>query len=199
MDPDASPSSSHGAPHKNTRREAREMALRMLFQIDVGGQPAEEVISSSLEQSVLEGPNREFAESVVRGTLTNKAEIDARIQALTEDWALDRQAAVDRNILRMTSYEILYSPETPVAAVINEAVELAKKYSTNESGRFVNGVLGALARTTPRGGEPVTLPNMDDEPIVLDEPLTEVEGEAPKRSYRVINRPGHRPGGPESE
>ena len=127
------------------------MALRMLFQIDVGGQPADEVITTSLELSVLEGVNRDFAESVVRGTLANLDDIDSHVRALTEDWALERQAAVDRNILRMTSYEILYCPETPVAAVINEAVELAKKYSTNESGRFVNGVLGALARSTPRG------------------------------------------------
>jgi N utilization substance protein B len=186
MDPDSSPSSSHGAPHKNTRREAREMALRMLFQIDVGGQAADEVIITSLEQSVLEGANREFAEAVVRGTLDHLKDIDRRIQELTEDWALDRQAAVDRNILRMTAFEILFPPETPVAAVINEAIELAKKYSTNESGRFVNGVLGALARKSPRGAEPLTNAESPTDLDILDEPL---EGaQPPKRSYRVITR-----------
>lgn len=136
--------------HKNTRREARELALRMLFQLDVGKQPVEEVIEGALAQSVLEGANRKFAEILVRGTLEHLTDIDNSIRALAADWALDRQAAVDRNILRLTSYEVLYMPESPVAAVVNEAVELAKKYSTAESGRFVNGILGALARISPR-------------------------------------------------
>ena len=132
------------------------MALRMLFQIDVGKQPVEEVVSDSLDRSVLEGTNRDFAEDVVRGTITHMAEIDAHLEALATDWAVYRQAAVDRNILRMTAFEILYRQDTPVAAVINEAVELAKKYSTNESGRFVNGVLGGLARSVPRGEDEAT-------------------------------------------
>ena len=140
-------------PHKNTRREARELALRMLFQIDVGKQPTEEVIEGALSQSVLEGSNRQFAEDVVRGVAEHLESIDRRLAELTTEWSAERQAAVDRNILRLTTFEILYRPETPVAAVINEAVELAKKYSTAESGRFVNGVLGALARTCPRGDE----------------------------------------------
>jgi len=136
--------------HKNTRREARELALRMLFQIDVGKQPIDEVISAGLEQSVLEGANREYAEHLVRGCLEKQREIDAALEVHATDWSVDRQAAVDRNILRMTAYEVLYMPETPVAAVINEAIELAKKYSTAESGRFVNGVLGAVARDVKR-------------------------------------------------
>jgi N utilization substance protein B len=127
------------------------MALRMLFQIDVGKQPVDEVVNDALDRSVLEGVNREFAEDVVRGTIAHMAEIDVHLESLATDWAVDRQAAVDRNILRMTAFEILHRPDTPVAAVINEAVELAKKYSTNESGRFVNGVLGGLARSVPRG------------------------------------------------
>lgn len=153
MEPDGSPShnSPHKTEHKNTRREARELVLRMLFQVDVGKQPLDEVVEAALAQSVLEGANRNYAEDVVRGTLANKEQIDSQLEQLASDWAVERQAAVDRNILRMTTYEILYRPDTPVAAVINEAVELAKKYSTAESGRFVNGVLGALARSVPRG------------------------------------------------
>lgn len=153
MEPDGIPSRAnpHKTEHKNTRREARELVLRMLFQVDVGKQPIDEVVDAALAQSVLEGANREYAEEVVRGTLEHKDEIDEHLARLANDWALDRQAVVDRNILRMTTFEILYRPDTPVAAVINEAVELAKKYSTAESGRFVNGVLGALARSVPRG------------------------------------------------
>lgn len=129
------------------------MALRMLFQIDIGGQEIDDVLDAALAQSVLEGGNRDYCADVVRGTWEHLVAIDTRLRGLTQDWALERQAAVDRNILRMTSYEILYRLDTPVAAVINEAVELAKKYSTAESGRFVNGVLGALARSVPRGSD----------------------------------------------
>lgn len=129
------------------------MALRMLFQIDVGKQPVDEVITAGLTQSVLEGGNREYAEEVVRGTIERMREIDETLERLATDWSLDRQAAVDRNILRMTAYEVLFRADTPVASVINEAVELAKKYSTADSGRFVNGVLGAVARSIPRGAQ----------------------------------------------
>ena len=151
MTPDSphTPSERHGAGH-STRREARELALRMLFQLDLGHQPVEEVLEAALAQSKLEGNNRAYAEELVRATLAHRVEIDARLAALTTDWASDRQAVVDRNILRLAGYELLHRPDAPVAAVVNEAVELAKKYSTAESGRFVNGVLGALARQ-PRG------------------------------------------------
>ncbi len=153
MTPDGTnPHSEHHAhgESRNTRREARELALRMLFQLDLGKQPTDEVVAAALAQSRLEGANRLYAEELVRGTLDHLAEIDGRITALTPDWTPDRQAAVDRNLLRLAAYELLYRPDAPVAAVVNEAVELAKKYSTAESGRFVNGVLGALARQ-PRG------------------------------------------------
>lgn len=126
------------------------MALRMLFQLDLGKQPVTEVIEAALAQSHLEGGNRQYSEELVRGSLEHLAEIDRRITALTPDWTPERQAAVDRSILRLAAYELLYRPDAPVAVVVNEAVELAKKYSTSESGRFVNGVLGALARQ-PRG------------------------------------------------
>ena len=132
--------------HKNTRREARELALRMLFELDLGRQEPNAVIANALAQSPLEGENRELAETLVRGTLAHQGEIDQTVAALSTDWALDRQAAVDRNILRMSAFEMLYRPEAPVATIVNEAVELAKKYSTAESGRFVNGVLGAMSR-----------------------------------------------------
>jgi len=107
-------------------------------------------MEAALAQSQLEGGNRLYAEELVRGTLANMQEIERKIAALTIAWAPDRQAAVDRNILRLAGYELLYRPDAPVAVVVNEAVELAKKYSTAESGGFVNGILGALARQ-PRG------------------------------------------------
>jgi N utilization substance protein B len=150
---------------KNTRRDARELALRMLYQLDIGHQPLEEVIDAALAQSHMDEKNQAFAQELVRGALSHKDVIDEKVTSLATDWALDRQAAVDRNILRLAAFELLYCPESPVAAVVNEAVELAKKYSTAESGRFVNGVLGALARQ-PRGGEEVAT---EVNEIALDE------------------------------
>lgn len=86
-----------------------------------------------------------FLHQLVTGVLDRQREIDEKVAGLSEGWALDRQPAVDRNILRIAAYEIIYLDDVPAGASINEAVELAKKYSTAESGRFVNGVLGALA------------------------------------------------------
>lgn len=149
------PDSHHGNLHgKNTRREARELALRVLFELDLGKQPEDEVIRAGLAQSHLDENLQAMTEELVRGTLAHRDQIDSRVASLATEWALDRQAAVDRNILRLASYELLFRPESPVAAVVNEAVELAKKYSTAESGRFVNGVLGTLARE-PRGDSQV--------------------------------------------
>ena len=176
MTPDGTnPHPEHHYTHgesRNTRREARELALRMLFQLDLGKQPTDEVIEAALGQSKLEGANRLYSEELVRGTLEHQAEIDGRITVLTPDWTPDRQAAVDRNILRLAAYELLYRPDAPVAAVVNEAVELAKKYSTADSGRFVNGVLGALARH-PRGAEPAEPANQSN-----TESNTESNGES---------------------
>jgi N utilization substance protein B len=89
-----------------------------------------------------------FAQTLVRGVLEKRQEIDDRLSALSTGWALDRQATVDRNIMRLAAYEILYLPDIPAGATINEAVEIAKKYSTAESGRFVNGILGSLVMQT---------------------------------------------------
>ncbi len=128
----------------HSRRAARELALKILYQADVGKMPIEEAFHSVTQGIQLDEKTIEFLKEVVYGTFSEKKAIDQRIADLSSGWALDRQAAVDRNILRLAAYEILFSPAIPYAASINEAVELAKKYSTQESGRFVNGVLGAM-------------------------------------------------------
>jgi len=148
----SSDSQNSNIAQKNTRRDARELALRILYEVELGRQPLKEVINAALEQSQLDTKNAAFARDLAEGAVSNRKEIDAKLSQLAIDWATERQAVVDRNILRLAAYEMLHRPDSPVAAVVNEAVELAKKYSTAESGRFVNGVLGALARE-PRGGE----------------------------------------------
>jgi transcription antitermination protein NusB len=129
------------------RRKAREYALQMLFQLDFtkrayDKKALEEFWSGKKEQSDI----KEFAVELVRGTLDNLNKIDAMIETFTENWLLKRMAAVDRNILRFAAYEILFRKDIPPAVTINEALEIAKKYSSTEAAAFLNGVLDRLAK-----------------------------------------------------
>ncbi len=157
-----------------TRRVARETALRVLYTIDVGKQPVEEVLMETLEANDLDGKGVEFTRSLVAGTLRSQKEIDGHLDRIAVGFPTVRQTAVDRNILRLAAAEILFRvSDAPPGAVVNEAVELAKKYSTAESGRFVNGVLGTLVREVEaeNGMEPVAAENAEaengeDSPVV---------------------------------
>ncbi len=129
------------------RRQAREYALQILFQIDftekkLGRRELDEFWSDKKENREI----REFAEELVKGTLEKLEDIDALIEKLAENWILGRMAAVDRNILRFAAFEILYRRDIPSAVTINEALEIAKKYSSSESAPFLNGVLDRLAK-----------------------------------------------------
>lgn len=127
------------------RRLARELVLKILFQIDLG-----KVDTALALETVLEEEDntwiKEFVRSLVRGTEEHQEKIDQLIEQYSKDWKLDRMAAVDRNLLRLAIYEILYMPDIPSAVSINEAVELAKIYGSDESAKFVNGILGNLVR-----------------------------------------------------
>jgi N utilization substance protein B len=129
------------------RRQAREYALQILFQIDftekkLGRRELDEFWVDKKENKEI----REFAEELVKGTLEKLEDIDALIEKLAENWILGRMAAVDRNILRFAAFEILYRKDIPSAVTINEALEIAKKYSSSESAPFLNGVLDRLAK-----------------------------------------------------
>ncbi|MBX6394930.1 MAG: transcription antitermination factor NusB [Alicyclobacillaceae bacterium] len=131
------------------RRAAREKALQALFAVDVGGAAAEEALAQAWNMDEEETPDRskpdpEFARRLLLGTVARRARIDEVLRTYSTGWDLDRMASVDRNLLRLAVYELLYLPDTPVSVVMNEAIELAKKYSTEESGRFVNGVLARI-------------------------------------------------------
>lgn len=129
------------------RRKAREYALQMLFQLDFterayDDKALEEFWSGKKEQSDI----KEFAMNLVKGTRNNLDKIDAMIETVTDNWLLKRMAAVDRNILRFAAYEILFRKDIPSAVTINEALEIAKKYSSTEAAAFLNGVLDRLAK-----------------------------------------------------
>ena len=129
------------------RRVPRDLALKVLFQVDVGHLPLDEVLSLAYEEVPSTPHDREFVEETVRGVLTEQALLDRIIDDLAEGWRVERLANVDKNVLRMALWELRHRAELPKGLVIEHAVELARKYSTDESPRFVNGILGAYVRS----------------------------------------------------
>ena|ERR671936_365339 len=130
-----------------TRRKSRELALQMLFQADMGRQGLEEVRRTFWnERGSAAEEVRSFADDLFRTALERGPEIDVLIERHAQNWRMDRMAAVDRNILRSGVAEFLAFPATPKPVVINEALEIARKYSSPESVQFINGVLDSVAR-----------------------------------------------------
>ena len=129
-----------GSHPRPPRHEARERALLLLYEAELKKIPAGDVLASL---AVAPDP---FVTELVRGVATHLAALDEMVAEAAVDWELDRMAVVDRNILRLAAFELLEHTQTPVAVVIDEAVELAKRYSTDQSGPFVNGVLATIAR-----------------------------------------------------
>src|SRR5882724_286395 len=130
-----------------TRRKSRELALQMLFQADMGKQDAEHVRESFRRERGDVGVDvRDFAEDLFRVATARSREIDGHIEGHAEHWRLDRMAAVDRNLLRGAVAELLSFPATPRAVVINEALEIARKFSSPESVQFIHGVLDSVGK-----------------------------------------------------
>ena len=129
------------------RRKAREVALQFLYQLDQHG--ADDPAPHGAEfwaRHPVDSATQAFADALVRGSKQQQAKIDQLLTQYVEHWDLDRMAVVDRNILRMAVFELLWAPEVPPKAVINEAIEIAKKFGTTESSRFINGVLDRILR-----------------------------------------------------
>src|SRR5512135_3084024 len=141
----------------HTRRtKARERALQALYRIDVAATDLDEALARfwpSFEP--VEREVREGAEELVRGVAAHRREIDVAIEEVSTNWRLDRMAKVDRNVLRLAVFELLWRPDVPVKVCINEAIELGKKYGSESSAAFVNGVLDRIAAGLPadRRGE----------------------------------------------
>ena len=129
-------------PSAGSRREARERALELLYEAYAKGEEASTVLASL---TVSPDP---YAEAIARGVEHQAIEIDALISTFAKGWTIDRMPVMDRTLLRIAVFELVACPEIPIAVVISEAVELAKRYSTEESGRFVNGVLSTIATRT---------------------------------------------------
>jgi N utilization substance protein B len=136
------------------RRRAREAALQMLYQWEVGRASVDDAIATywpahDAEQP-LDEPLREFANALVRGTVARVSEIDAILAAHAQNWRVERMAVIDRLVLRLAVFEFVARPDTPPRVVINEALELARAYSGEDAVAFVNGVLDAVRKELKR-------------------------------------------------
>lgn len=141
------------------RRHARELAAQFLYQHDIGGGELEESLALFWQtQQEVNDPARAFAEELIRGTVEHRSAVDEKIQKYTENWELPRIATVDRNILRLAMYEMLFRDDIPPVVSINEAVDIAKKFSTRESGAFVNGILDRLKADLSRPARTAATP-----------------------------------------
>jgi transcription antitermination protein NusB len=166
-----------------SRRKARECALQMLFAADVAATSPDEVLRTywaELGDSDTEEAAREFASRLAAGTLAHLDTLDERIRSRAEHWRIPRMAIVDRNILRLAVYEFLYEP-TPRTVAINEALEIARRFSTYEATQFINGILDAIKRDLD---EQQPQQNVD-----TTETETEIESEAETDSEDSSN--GH--------
>jgi len=129
------------------RRRARECALQMLFSYDVARPSVEELLETYWgEMAEAAEEVRVFANELAIGTISNLDEIDERIRLRAEHWRIPRMAIVDRNLLRMAIYEFIFQPNTPRTVAINEALEIARRFSTHEATQFINGILDAIKR-----------------------------------------------------
>ncbi|WP_201365262.1 transcription antitermination factor NusB [Dictyobacter formicarum] len=126
------------------RRQARMIALQTLYEYDIANHAPEEVLQRHAEERNLHPKVVEYASELVLGAYNQLANIDTHIQSAAREWPLQQMARIDKNILRLAIYEILFNNTVPAKAAINEAVELAKTYGSETSSRFVNGVLGTI-------------------------------------------------------
>lgn len=146
------------------RRQARTTALQTLYEYDTTGHDVDEVLQRHIEDQALSPRVAEYAGELAHGVLAHLSQVDEQIQGAASDWPLAQMARIDKNILRLAIYEILYNNSVPAKAAINEAVELAKTFGSDTSSRFVNGVLGAIYQ---RSAQTPTVPE------------TTAEGEVP--------------------
>jgi N utilization substance protein B len=130
---------------KGARHKAREIALQVLYEIDSVDHKAEDTLERILSSNEVSGDVIAFSRELVNGVIKNREQLDQNIRDFAPAWPLDQISIVDRNILRLAIYEILHDNKIPVKVAINEAVELAKTFGSDNSSRFINGVLGSVS------------------------------------------------------
>jgi transcription antitermination protein NusB len=136
------------------RSAAREAALQMLYAAEIGQHSADTLLKDFWREFPGDAEGRSYADSAVRGVLEQRDQLDARVVSASVNWRLERMSPIARNVLRLGTWELLSHPEIPRAVIINESVEVAKRYGGSESGAFVNGVLDRIADACGRIDEP---------------------------------------------
>jgi len=131
------------------RRAGRECALQMLYARDIGGISEDEILHAYRVIDEFSPIVREFAEQLFNGVTTRMDELDKLIQSHAQNWRIGRMAAIDRNVLRLAAFELISGGKSPDSAIINEAIELARKFSTQDSAQFVNGILDSIRKDLP--------------------------------------------------
>ncbi|MBI2438933.1 MAG: transcription antitermination factor NusB [Lentisphaerae bacterium] len=149
-----------------TRRFGREWAVQFLFQHDFNTGDTDQALDDFWALQKVNPEARPFATELIRGVLSHLPELDARIQAYAEHWEIKRLNAVDRNVMRLALFEMLFRPDIPPVVSINEAVDIAKRFSSNESGKFVNGILD-------RAHQDLSRPSREPVPEIKNDPLEE--------------------------
>ena len=133
---------------RGTRRKGRELALQALYQIEITGDISAGAVDSFLNHFEGAAKAKEFARRLVSGVISERSEIDCRIEECTENWKLTRLAKVDFLILRLATYELIYCPDIPHNVSLNEAIEIGKRFGTDDSAAFINGVLDQIAQVS---------------------------------------------------
>ncbi len=129
-----------------TRRRTRSLALQALYEADSSGHKADDILARIMKEQRLNPESNSFIHELVDGVVKNSSEIDARIKEFAPTWPIRQLPLIDRNILRLAIFEILHDNKAPIKVAINEAVELAKKFGSDGSAKFVNGVLSSVSK-----------------------------------------------------
>lgn len=167
------------------RTRAREIALQVLYMVEQNEQVEAAEVERFIRRRLSEPRLVEFAQALVAGVRDRQVRLDALITEAAENWRLDRMAAIDRNLLRLGAFEIIYCDDVPAKVAINEALELAKRYSTAQSSRFVNGVLDRLQNATPEAPD-AAMPPLPDDPEPEPEPKPK-----PEEGGGATSQPSH--------
>lgn len=144
------------------RRKGRELALQVLYQLEITNEPSASALQGFWESFESGPPAREFARSLVDGVIEHRVEIDALIAAASENWRVERLSRIDLNVLRIAVHEMTKSPPLPVEIAVDEAIEIARKFGTQESATFVNGVLDQVASNLGLKASPEAKPAHGD-------------------------------------
>ncbi|MCP5022638.1 MAG: transcription antitermination factor NusB [bacterium] len=136
------------------RTRARELCLQYLYQVDLLGENILDDLDDFLREEEKDRDTRSYAREMILTTSKERAKIDGEIQAVAQNWEIHRMAVIDRNVLRLATYELLYRDDIPPKVAINEAIELGKRFSTSNSGSFINGILDKIKNKRQADAEP---------------------------------------------